>query len=484
MAVVSTGRVSISARPAWGPRAPAARTVSWRADLLTRWTRAAETSRPGPTSHGQATERCRCEGTTSCMPRGDGGGVGSLWRCLSPSWRRWSLWLFRRLGGAMTQAEGTPGLRYGLLLALLVVGCLLLSPLFLLLVGEGGCGSSSLAGPSRSAAAGRPVGGSDGAVVGVAGGLGQRFGRDRGQPRAGKPVCNPTDAGGGLAQWKPGRYGQMVAYTASVGLSPTSDQGQLVFLQYDLRTSYSSLLSRMDTAPDLGAAAEMFETTYELCQGVVGYMDVIAGSLCEDANRKLYAVPRARRGGRRLGLPRGRCRWLCWATVARRRRGSDRAEIRSPHRRGRRGATIWAWTRPLRSARRSTRPPASSTLVEVLPWFPGPCGMQPLLLLRFTQEQPGTEDGDQYWYVAEQITPVHANDRHDVGPQGNRWRTSLRAGPGSRLAGGRRPPLTGCWRGQMGDGAAANPAAGSLTPWAESFKRWCRMPASWLGTSP
>jgi hypothetical protein len=36
----------------------------------------------------------------------------------------------------------------------------------------------------------------------------------------------------------------------------------------------------------------------------------------------------------------------------------------------------------------------------------------------------------------------------------------------------------------MGDGAAANPAAGSLTPWAESFKRWCQMPASWLGTSP
>ena len=28
------------------------------------------------------------------------------------------------------------------------------------------------------------------------------------------------------------------------------------------------------------------------------------------------------------------------------------------------------------------------------------------MLFRFTQEQAGTEDGDQYWYVAEQITPV------------------------------------------------------------------------------
>jgi hypothetical protein len=50
--------------------------------------------------------------------------------------------------------------------------------------------------------------------------------------------------------------------------------------------------------------------------------------------------------------------------------------------------------------------PAASTLVEVLPWFDGPCGMRPLMLFHFAQEQAGTEDGDQYWYVAEQITPV------------------------------------------------------------------------------
>ena len=48
------------------------------------------------------------------------------------------------LWGAMTRADATPGLRYALLLALLLVGCLLLSPLFLLLVSQGGCSSSSL----------------------------------------------------------------------------------------------------------------------------------------------------------------------------------------------------------------------------------------------------------------------------------------------------------------------------------------------------
>ena len=43
-------------------------------------------------------------------------------------------------------------------------------------------------GADQSAAAGRTVGGSDGAVVRVARRLGQRFGGDRGEPRAGKPA--------------------------------------------------------------------------------------------------------------------------------------------------------------------------------------------------------------------------------------------------------------------------------------------------------
>jgi hypothetical protein len=107
-----------------------------------------------------------------------------------------------------------------------------------------------------------------------------------------------------MAQWNPGWYGQMVAYTTSVGLSPTSDQGQLDYLQHDLRTTYSSLLSKMDTAPYPGTAAEMFEPGYELCQGVVGYMDVLPGSLCEDSNRKLYAAAAlAHAGGAATSVP-------------------------------------------------------------------------------------------------------------------------------------------------------------------------------------
>ena len=197
----------------------------------------------------------------------------------------------------MTQADTSHGARSGFLLALLLVGCLLLSPLFLLLVSQGGCGSSSLDGPITppspgALSAGQMVrwfetqGDSANASAGIVGNLEQ------------ESQLNPAEGGGGLAQWKPGRYGQMVTYAASVGLSPTSDQGQLTYLQYDLRTDYSSLLARMDTAPGPGTAAEMFETTYELCQGVVGYMDVIPGSRCEDANRKRFAVIALAQAGR------------------------------------------------------------------------------------------------------------------------------------------------------------------------------------------
>ena len=128
----------------------------------------------------------------------------------------------------MTQADTSPGARCGFLLALLLVGCLLLSPLFLLLVSQGGCGSSSLDGPITppspgALSAGQMVrwfetqGDSANASAGIVGNLEQ------------ESQLNPAEGGGGLAQWKPGRYGQMVTYAASVGLSPTSDQGQLTY---------------------------------------------------------------------------------------------------------------------------------------------------------------------------------------------------------------------------------------------------------------
>jgi hypothetical protein len=127
--------------------------------------------------------------------------------------------------------------------------------------------------------------------------------------------------------------------------------------------------------------------------------------------------------------------------------------------------------------------PADSTLVEVVPWFEGPCGMQPLILFHFTVQQGGTEDGDQYWYVAEQIAPVSET----IGTTFARGQPVARfAACGTGIEIGWGSPTSGqlTLAGQMGDAAAANPARGSLTPWAESFKRWCRMPLSWISTSP
>jgi hypothetical protein len=305
----------------------------------------------------------------------------------------------------MTQADASRGLlRYGLLLAPLLVGCLLLSPLFLLLVSQGGC-TSSLEGPISppppgDLSAGQMVrwfesqGDSANASAGIVGNLAQ------------ESQLNPAQAGGGLAQWKPARYGQMAAYAVTVGLTPTSDQGQLVYLQYDLRTSYSSLLADMDTAPDPGTAAEMFETTYELCQGVVGYMDVVPGSPCEDGNRKLYAAVALAQAGSSssttvpvsLAVLGGGCEQAAGFGS-----GSGKDPVPSPPWVQERDDMGVDATAPVVSP---IYAPAASTLVEVLPWFDGPCGMQPLMLFHFAREQAGTEDGDQYWYVAEQITPV------------------------------------------------------------------------------
>ena len=313
----------------------------------------------------------------------------------------------------MTQADATPGLRYGLLLALLLVGCLLLSPLFLLLVSQGGCGSSSLEGPISppppgELSAGQMVrwfesqGDSANASAGIVGNLEQ------------ESQLNPAEAGGGLAQWKPTWYGQMVAYAASVGLSPTSDQGQLVYLQYDLRTSYSSLLARMDTAPDPGTAAEMFETVYEQCQGVVGYMDVIPGSLCEDANRKRYAViALAEAGGSStttvpvsLAVLGGGCAQAAGF-------GSGKDPIPSPP---------WVQERDDMGVDASAPvgapiyAPAASTLVEIVPWFEGPCGMQPFMLFHFTRGA-GRDRGRRPVLVRRGADhPGDGDDRHDVRP--------------------------------------------------------------------
>jgi hypothetical protein len=103
----------------------------------------------------------------------------------------------------MTGADASHGPRYTLLLlGLLVVGCLLLSPLCLSLIGQVGCGSSSLAGPITppppgALSAGRMVrwlesqGDSANASARIVGNLEQESGLD------------PADAGGGLSSAAP-----------------------------------------------------------------------------------------------------------------------------------------------------------------------------------------------------------------------------------------------------------------------------------------
>jgi Phage tail lysozyme len=377
-------------------------------------------------------------------------------------------------------AEQNNGLRYALLLALLFFGCLLLSPLLLLLVTQAGCSTPAAQGPTTPPPAGQlsaaqivrwfeSQGDSANASAGIVGNLEQESG------------LNPTEGGGGLAQWNPGWYAQMAAYATSHGLSPTSDQGQLAYLQYDLRTSYSGLLAKMDTAPDPGTAAEMFETTYELCSGVVGYMQVIPGSLCENPNRERYAVlALAQAGGSAAGTSVPISVAVVSGCALAAGLGSGRDPIPSPP---------WAQERDDMGVDASAPvgapvyAPAASTLVEVLPWFEGPCGMQPLMLFHFTQPQAGTEDGDQFWYVAEQITPVSQT----IGTTFQRGQVVARYAPcgtGIEIGWGSPTSQQRTLAGQMGDGAAANPAPGELTVWAESFKRWCQMPKSWIGTSP
>ena len=160
----------------------------------------------------------------------------------------------------------------------------------------------------------------------------------------------------------------------------------------------------MDSAPNPGAAAEMFETAYELCQGVVGFMDVIGGSLCEDGARKRYAeIALAQAGGSAASSAAVSLAVLGGGCAQAAGFGAGKDPIPAPTwRQGRDDMGVDA-SAPVGSP---IYAPAASTLVEVVPWFRGPCGMQPLMLFRFTERQAGTEDGDQYWYVAEQITPA------------------------------------------------------------------------------
>jgi hypothetical protein len=109
--------------------------------------------------------------------------------------------------------------------------------------------------------------------------------------------------------------------------------------------------------------------------------------------------------------------------------------------------------------------PAASQLVGVLQdWF----GIQPLLLFQFATQPPGAPC--DYWYLAEQITPVSET----IGTQfaaGRPVATFAPAGTGIEIGWGSPTSNSRTLAGQDGDPGAANPPPGARTVWGESFKK-------------
>jgi hypothetical protein len=121
--------------------------------------------------------------------------------------------------------------------------------------------------------------------------------------------------------------------------------------------------------------------------------------------------------------------------------------------------------------------PAQSTLVEVVHnWYAG----QPLMLLKFNPPLAGTLDGDQYWYVAEQITPVTERpgtvfQARQVVARFASSGTCIEIGWGSPTSNARTLA-------DVTDPGSAHPPAGAQTRWGETFKQFFRIP--WVGQSP
>jgi hypothetical protein len=120
--------------------------------------------------------------------------------------------------------------------------------------------------------------------------------------------------------------------------------------------------------------------------------------------------------------------------------------------------------------------PAPSALVQVIgDWYQG----EPLLLFQFTPPLQNAPSG--YWYVAEQITPTITR----IGPSftaDQQVATFASHGTCIEVGWGSPTSTQRTLAGQQGDAAAANPPAGALTPWGETFKHYFGVP--WVGQSP
>ena len=120
--------------------------------------------------------------------------------------------------------------------------------------------------------------------------------------------------------------------------------------------------------------------------------------------------------------------------------------------------------------------PAASTLVQVIgDWYQG----QPLLLFQFTPPLQGAQS--DYWYVAEQITPVTETTgttfaAHQEAATFASHGTCIEIGWGSPTS------VSRTLAEQQGDPGAMSPPAGALTPWGEQFKQYFGIP--WVRQSP
>ncbi|MBV9413855.1 MAG: pilus assembly protein, partial [Solirubrobacterales bacterium] len=120
--------------------------------------------------------------------------------------------------------------------------------------------------------------------------------------------------------------------------------------------------------------------------------------------------------------------------------------------------------------------PAPSILVDVIQEWTGPFDglpIQPLLLFKFNPPLPGTPLGDQYWYVAEQITPV---TEQTGTPFLAHQAVATFAPSGSCIEMGWGAPNSHGTLASETDTGAANPPQGATTVWGESFKQYFGIP--------
>jgi hypothetical protein len=109
--------------------------------------------------------------------------------------------------------------------------------------------------------------------------------------------------------------------------------------------------------------------------------------------------------------------------------------------------------------------PLASRLSQVMrDWYAG----EPLLLYKFVKHPPGALS--DYWYVAEQVSPVTTR----IGtyfPEGSRVATFASSGTDIEIGWG-SPTAWSRTLASGSDSGAAHPPSGSKTRWGESFKQY------------